>query len=171
MIRFARRRLVSGFTLIEIAVAVAILAVLMAVALPRLSKMMMAGNERAVMEAMRAVVMANQDYQLSNPRQLPATISILTSASPSYLDQQFNGIDSGGGWRGYRWNYAVGQARTLQIGNRAYSIQDRYTLTADPVRRGVTGQRSFFIDQTGVIRFERQTPATATSQPVDIRTP
>jgi hypothetical protein len=37
-------------------------------------------------------------------------------------------------------------------------------VTADPVQRGTTGQRSFFTDQTGVVRFSGNgKPATAQS--------
>jgi hypothetical protein len=42
-----------------------------------------------------------------------------------------------------------------------------YTLTADPVRRGKTGRRSFYTDQSGVIRFSGNgESATANSPPL-----
>ena len=42
-----------------------------------------------------------------------------------------------------------------------------YEMHADPVQRGSTGQRSFYTDQTGVIRFERDAPATTDSPPLE----
>jgi hypothetical protein len=42
-----------------------------------------------------------------------------------------------------------------------------YTVTADPMQRGMTGMRSFFIDQTGVIRWSvKGESATAGSEPL-----
>jgi Domain of unknown function (DUF4190)/zinc-ribbon domain len=42
-----------------------------------------------------------------------------------------------------------------------------YSVTADPMRRGTTGIRSFFIDQTGVIRWSaEEDPANAGSPPL-----
>jgi hypothetical protein len=41
-----------------------------------------------------------------------------------------------------------------------------YTITADPQSRGSGGQRSFFTDQSGVIRANATTPATATDNPI-----
>jgi hypothetical protein len=34
---------------------------------------------------------------------------------------------------------------------------------ADPMTRGTTGQRSFYTDQTGVIRYNMEAPATTDS--------
>jgi Tfp pilus assembly protein PilE len=41
-----------------------------------------------------------------------------------------------------------------------------YTVKADPVTPGTTGQRHFFTDQTGVIRADTAAAATATSTPI-----
>jgi hypothetical protein len=42
-----------------------------------------------------------------------------------------------------------------------------YTVTADPIQRGTTGMRSFFIDQTGVIRWSaEEKSANADSPPL-----
>ena len=43
-----------------------------------------------------------------------------------------------------------------------------YSVTANPIRRGSTGQRSFYTDQTGVIRYsENGEPATEDSPPLE----
>jgi type IV pilus assembly protein PilA len=43
-----------------------------------------------------------------------------------------------------------------------------FAVTADPIRRGSTGQRSFFTDQTGVIRYSNDgESATADSPPLE----
>jgi type IV pilus assembly protein PilA len=41
-----------------------------------------------------------------------------------------------------------------------------YTITATPVTAGVTGQRGFFTDQSGVIRGDTSGSATSASTPI-----
>jgi hypothetical protein len=41
-----------------------------------------------------------------------------------------------------------------------------YYVHADPIKRGTTGQRSFYTDQTTVIRYETDKPATEDSPPL-----
>ena len=42
----------------------------------------------------------------------------------------------------------------------------QWSCTASPVDPGKTGDRYFFVDDSGVIRFERDRQATATSPPI-----
>jgi hypothetical protein len=48
----------------------------------------------------------------------------------------------------------------------ASASQSAYTATACPVTQGVTGDRSFFVDQSGVIRFSLSCPAGPNDTPV-----
>jgi hypothetical protein len=41
-----------------------------------------------------------------------------------------------------------------------------YTIAGDPIARGQTGQRSFFSDGSGVIRFNTAAPATIADPPL-----
>lgn len=41
-----------------------------------------------------------------------------------------------------------------------------YGASADPVNRGATGQRSFFTDETGIMRFDPSGAANASSPPL-----
>jgi type IV pilus assembly protein PilA len=45
-------------------------------------------------------------------------------------------------------------------------INTSYTLNSDPANRGTTGQRSFFSDQSGVIRYNGSAPATVADLPL-----
>lgn len=58
---------------------------------------------------------------------------------------------------GYRFTFAS----TGNFGEIA-----EYTIQADPIARGSTGQRSFFTDQTAVIRANANTQATASDGPI-----
>jgi hypothetical protein len=55
---------------------------------------------------------------------------------------------------GYRFTYIVHNAREMQ-----------YTITARPVEAGGTGTRSFFTDQTGVIRYTQEDREPTVSDP------
>lgn len=145
----------SGFTLVEMMVALAILFVIVAVALPGFVKTQMVANESAVLQAMRAVTMALRDYQANTRAGYPFTLNLLVTAQPPYLDGRFSAIAARGPWRGYGWSYSRIPAAmnvATQAGNVSYTLPGSFTLRADPVQRGTTGQRSFYVDQTGVIR-------------------
>ena len=152
-----------GFTLVELAVTATILSVVLAIALPGFLKMRMAANEEAVQEGVRAVVQACGHYRMQGTQggagEFPPDLQALTGANPPYLDARFSGLGFGNAWHGYRWTYAPGPQRQQAVGNLRFQFRDTYTLRADPVRRGEDGQRSFYADQTGVIRFNTRGPA------------
>ncbi len=64
------------------------------------------------------------------------------------------------GYPGYLFFYRAirQQGSTVPVG---------YTINADPAVAGSTGMRHFFLDQTGVIRSERDRPATENSPPLE----
>lgn len=167
----AMKRFHRGFTLIEVAVTVAILAVVVAIALPSFMMMRMASNEGAVLGGVRAVVQACDSYQMQGTQggvgEFPLTLRLLTRANPPYLDGRFNGLGFGNAWRDYSWTYVPGPQRQRGVGNLQFQFRDTYTLRVDPVRRGVDGQRSFYVDQTGVIRFNTAGPAGPNDTPVE----
>src|SRR5262249_34967810 len=67
----------------------------------------------------------------------------------------------------------LGQAAPIKAGyNFTYvpvaagGINATYTLTASPITPGSSGQRYYFSDQTGVVRYGLTGPATAASSPL-----
>jgi hypothetical protein len=44
---------------------------------------------------------------------------------------------------------------------------DTFTATADPTTAGTTGDRGFFVDASGVVRFAATGSATSASAPID----
>jgi hypothetical protein len=59
---------------------------------------------------------------------------------------------------GYYYSYAIGAA----VGG----INTAYTVTASPTIVGTAGQRNFFTDQSGVLRYGLTGPATAASSAI-----
>ncbi len=158
-----RRSLAAGFTLVEMSVVIAVLAVVLAIALPSFLKMRMVSNETAVIEGMRAVHMACENHRMAGTAgggvgEYPLWLRTLTASNPPYLDGRFNALVNGA-WRGYRWIYTPGPQRQQAVGAMAFAFRDTYTLRSDPATRGLDGQRSFYMDQTGIIRFNARGPA------------
>ncbi len=56
---------------------------------------------------------------------------------------------------GYNFTYGPGAAN-------AAGVISTYTLNADPIVPGQTGQRHFYTDQSGVIRYNQTAAAAAT---------
>lgn len=158
----SRNRL-TGFTLVEMSAVVAVLAIVLAIAIPSFLKMRMVANEAAVVEGMRAVHLACESHRMAGTAgggvgEYPLWFRTLTASNPPYLDGRFNAVVNGA-WRGYRWIYTPGPQRQQTVGNVAFLFRDTYVLRTDPSARGFDGQRSFYMDQTGVIRFNAQGPA------------
>jgi prepilin-type N-terminal cleavage/methylation domain-containing protein len=164
----------KGFTLVEIAVSIAVILVVMAMAIPNLLKMYMVGNEASVVQAVRSVVISLESYRTREsqgnlkgpyPRTLQELV-VVPPGMPPYLDSRFSGMARPfGEWKGYRFFYrsfTTGRS----VGNINYLVGTGFVLQADPIRRGISGQRSFFVDQTGVVRFNTQAPAGAGDTPV-----
>ena len=81
----------------------------------------------------------------------------MTGTSPtSTTADLIDSVLAGGIKSGYNITYTPGA--TTPIGS--------YTITAAPVTQGVSGQRGFFTDQSGVIRADPAGSATASSTPL-----
>lgn len=139
---------VKGFSLIELLVVVAIILIIAAIAIPNLIKAKASANEAATVSAIHAINTAEITYSSANPTiGFSALLTDLGPTGGGYLDS----VLASGQKSGYGFTYtAVGTPPYLQ-----------YTLTADPLTRGVTGNRSFYSDQTNVTRFNQTTTATA----------
>ncbi|MFH1202629.1 MAG: prepilin-type N-terminal cleavage/methylation domain-containing protein [Candidatus Omnitrophota bacterium] len=139
----------KGFTLVEIMIVVAIIALLAAIAIPNLLRARLNANESAAIGAMQTLSTAAQSYRSSNPN-YPTGLFNLSSATPSYIDA----VLGAGAKSGYSF------ALTGAI--------NTFTATARPQNMGTSGSRSFFVDESGVIRFTTITAgAVATDPPIE----
>jgi type II secretory pathway pseudopilin PulG len=87
-----------------------------------------------------------------------APIDELLKATNSQAAGLIDSFLASGTKSGYRFTYAAGE----KLGGRS----DTYTLHADPITPGVTGQRHFFTDESGVIRQETGKEANVYSPPI-----
>ncbi|MBU2541032.1 MAG: type II secretion system GspH family protein [Candidatus Omnitrophica bacterium] len=138
----------SGFTLVEIMIVVAIIALLAAIAIPNLLRARLNANESASIAAMQTLSTAAQSYRSANPS-YPTNLAALSNATPPYIDS----VLAGGTKSGYAFILT--------------GTTNAFTATAAPSTVGTTGNRYFFVDESGVVRYASGAAATSASSPIE----
>jgi len=119
-------KLNHAFTLVEILIVVAIIALLAAVAIPNLLRARINANESSAKATLKTIANALENYYASNS-QYPTDPNDLIGITPPYLnDDYFTGPHSG-----YTFSHALSQFS--------------YSVTASPVTLGSTGSTTFTI--------------------------
>ena len=138
----------QGFTLIELMIVVAIIAIIAAIAIPSLLNARKAGNEASAISSLRTLTTVNEQYRT---RFGEYAGSLANLSATGYIDAVLGaGTKSGYDFSGY-----------------AYGSANTWTCTAVAETQGTTGDRSFFVDQTGVIRGVAGNGASSASAPID----
>ncbi len=136
----------DGFTLIELMVVVAIIAIILAIAIPSLEQSRKAATEAVIIGTLRAIVSANEQYRLrygvyANP---------LDDLAIDFLPQ------------------IMPPNSTLETYDENYQSDGlTWTMPVWPKVAGVGGDRSFYVDTSGVIRVELSGTATSLSPALD----
>jgi prepilin-type N-terminal cleavage/methylation domain-containing protein len=150
----------KGFSLIELLIVVAVILVIAAIAIPNFVRSRMRANEAGAVQSLRNITTANTVYAVTYGIGFADDLTKL-GGDPAVPDQNAAGlIDSvlsGGFKTGYAFSYTP-----VVVGGRVVA----YSVNADPTNVGVTGERYFFTDLSGVIRFSLSGAATATDTPI-----
>ncbi|MCK9615271.1 MAG: prepilin-type N-terminal cleavage/methylation domain-containing protein [Candidatus Omnitrophica bacterium] len=128
----------KGFTLVEIMIVVAIIALLAAISIPNILRQRLNANETAAQSTLGTISAVEQSYRSVNP--LYATLAQLIAAVPPYIDAT---VDDVGGKQGYVFADA-----------QAAPDANTFCVSAVPVTANQTGTRSFCVADDGVIRVQ-----------------
>ena len=142
-----------GFTLVEIMIVVAIIALLAAIAIPNLLRARSNANEAAAVAGLKTIVSAAISFRSVN-NAYPGVLTSLAApnATPPYIDSVL-GCTTGDGCPKSGYSFSLlGSANT-------------FTATATPLVYQTTGNRSFMVNESGVIYFTttNTVPTTASS--------
>jgi prepilin-type N-terminal cleavage/methylation domain-containing protein len=142
-----------GFTLIELMIVIAIIAIIAGIAIPNLLQSRKGANEAAAVGGLRTLFQAEEmfrDEDMDHDGVLEYATSFQTLVVHGALIDQ-----------------------TLATGTKqgyVYSIleadQFAFQATASPVSPGQSGDRYFFIDDSGALRFNDAQPASSYDRPV-----
>ena len=136
-----------GFTLVEIMIVVAIIALLAAIAIPNLLRARHNANEAAAIASLRTISTACESFRAAQtPVNYPASLAALgpvvggVGSTPPYIDATLAAATAadGAGKQGYWFNY-----------NRASN--HTYSCVASPLVSGTTGTRVFTVTESGVV--------------------
>ena len=147
----------KGFSLIELLIVVAIILIIAAIAIPNLLKSRMAANEASAVGSIRTLNTA----QITFSNQCPAigfsgTLGLLGGTAGDCTGAAIiDNVLSTGTKSGYTFKLA-------SPGTSGGAAGTTYDSNANPVTPGVTGQRHFFSDQSGVIRYNVTAAAAQT---------
>jgi prepilin-type N-terminal cleavage/methylation domain-containing protein len=130
-----------GFTLIELMIVIAIVAILSGVAIPNLIEARKGSNEAAAIGAIRTISTAQSLYREGDrgKGRFAPSLPELRAANPRLMDEAL----------------AEGSRQGFRFELRVSPDFQRFEAFAQPATTsGIhrTGDRSFFVDETGVIR-------------------
>jgi type IV pilus assembly protein PilA len=131
-------------------ISLALLPIMMAIfaiAIPNLFRATIASNEASALNTLRSINFAAASYQVEHA-EYPASLQELSAASLFPLDSEVAAL-------GIHNGYVFTFKRT--------PTANGYVIHADPLSM-VSGQRHFYSDATGTIRYQREGPADARSQ-------
>ena len=153
----------KGFSLIELLIVVAIILIIAAIAIPNLLRARISANESSAVGSIRTINTSEVTYSTNYPQVgFTTTLAnlgdggvspcVASSTSACLVDA----VLAAGQKSGYVFVLAGGQGTTPEV---------TYTVTGSPVAIGQTGQRGFFSDQSGVIRFNLTGAAGTVADP------
>ncbi|HEV2178237.1 MAG TPA: hypothetical protein VGW33_13715 [Terriglobia bacterium] len=152
-----------GFSWVELLLIIVIVVLCLAIALPSITKSRADLNTMEAMRDLHRVMSAETSYAGTyNTGYSPALSSLgpppggmPTASAAGFIDSDL----SAGSKEGYTYVYSPGPRDSDgKVGS--------FTVTASPTKLGSTGKSYYFMDQTGVIRMNGNSTASASDSAV-----
>ncbi len=131
-----------GFTLVEIMIVVCIIGLLAALSITGVLRTRLNVNESLAIDTLRLISASCEMYRYNQtPNSFPLNLTALGNTTPPYLDSTITSATTPErAKRGYYYTYT-------------YVDPYRYTCIANPSESGVTGTKTFFVDQAAIIKI------------------
>jgi type IV pilus assembly protein PilA len=169
--QFGRRRtqptpLPNGFTLVELLIVMAIIAILMLIAIPTVGSLKKKANDLSAIKSVQTIEQAEMQYESTYPANgYSCTLGSLggdpSAGAPSPTAAQVLQPDLASGFKsGYTFTISNCSKVTVNSTDRYTG----YTITAVPQTVGKTGDRGFCSDQFGTIKVDPAGGTNCTQQ-------
>jgi len=149
----------KGFSLIELLIVVAIILIIAAIAIPNLLRSRIAANEASAVGSLRTLNTAEVTFNTTYPSVgfacslpvlgPPASGSSASSSAAGLIDSNLAG--------GVKSGYSFTLPASSGCSTTSTGINTTFDVTANPISPGVTGQRYFCTDPTGLIQYHGTT--------------
>jgi len=140
-----RRRSLTGFTLVEIMVVIAVIIVIASIGVPGIMRQRVNANEAAAVAALKTLSAASVTYRATHSSYPGSLTDLYDPEEAQYIDSTL----ASGTRQGYNFTLS--------------GDEDGFNATAIPAKPNITGTRYFMIDFYGVIRSSNSGPADENS--------
>ena len=152
----------KGFSWIELILIIVIIVLCLAILLPSITKSRADLNTMEAVRDLHRITDAETNYSGSYNTGYSSSLSVLgpavggtpAASAAGYIDSDL----AGGAKEGYTYVYSPGP-------READGKVNTYTITASPTEPGSTGKQYYFMDQTGQIRMNPSSTASASDSP------
>ena len=169
-----KKKISSGFSLIELLIVVAIILIIAAIAIPNLLRSRIAANQASAVGSLRTLNTAEITYSSTFNTGFSSTLVALgpnttglgpTASAAGLIDEVLAGGSGGtatialtSSKSGYKFIYSPGVTDTT-------GRTDSYSFTASPITDS-TGTNYYFTNESGVIRQNSSTTASTSDSPL-----